>query len=444
MLEAGWLDQLERREVAVAFPLVAWLAVTPFEQEQSILRLVMNSVSKKNSVSKRTIWFNRFTVILGSALLLLAVVAILAWIGWTKMEQVKAAMASPPPPEMPVAVTLFEPQKTEFRRETVVVGSVLAPQSVRLRNELTGVVTEVAMEPGGIVRAGQLLVQLDDRTERAQLKAATASLKLALASLERSKQLSRANASTDQELDVAQAEAVRAEAEIERLKTLIDRKRIVARFDARVGLFQLNVGQYLVEGTEIATLEGIADYLHVDFAMPAHVADGIGVGESVTVQATADATATPAEIIAIDASSNPITRSLLTRAKVVNPPATLMPGDSLRVTIQYGDAVPALLVPATAIRRGPSGTLVYIAKQTSMTDEGATGNAGELRAIAKSVQIAGGGGTFTRVIGGISATDLVVADGSFKVTEGALLADSGSPPTTSETLSGAAANEAGQ
>ena len=330
-----------------------------------------------------------------------------------KYGRIAAAMSQPPPPEMPVTVGLAEARATSFWRETVVVGSVISQQSVQLRNEVTGLVTGVYMKPGGVVRAGETLVQLDDRVEKAELRSAAASLTLAVAALQRSQQLSRSNASTEQELDIARADAQRAEAEVERLKTMIDRKKIVARFDARVGLFDLHEGQYLEQGTEITTLEGVADSVHIDFTIPAHVADGIRIEDLVKIRYNEDAPVLTAIIVALDSRADPVSRSLMARARLDHPPETLLPGDAVRVTVPYGSPIEAVEIPATSIRRGATGTKVYVASKDSAS--------GTLRAVSQEVQVVGGGGTLARVVAGLKPGDQVVSDGSFKVRDGSLL-----------------------
>ena len=338
-------------------------------------------------------------------------------IAWVKFRQIQMAMSAPPPPEMPVSVELFWPQAAEFRRSTVVVGSALAHRSIVVRNEATGVVTEVAMTPGGRVKAGDLLVQIDDRVEQAALKSAYATLRQAQASLARARKLQSQNANSISELDSALADADRAEAEVDQLKVLIDRKRITAEFDAKVGLFDLHVGQYLDVATDIVRLEGIADYLHVDFSVPAHVADLIKVGDTVGTRASASLPPLSARIIAMDSRADPQSRSLTVRARMDSPPDTLLPGDSVLVTVQYGPAVDAVLVPQTAVRRGPSGTRVFVAVETLPEDDSAP----SLRAKSVSVELAGSDGTMSRIVQGLSRDDRIVTSGSFKVFDGSLL-----------------------
>ncbi len=375
----------------------------------------MKRLSSDN-LQRKTKWF---WLTLGSLLVVLSVVGTLAAIGYLKYRQIQASMAVPPPPEMPVAVTLAISRPITFRQSSVVVGSVLASQSIRLRTELTGVVTEVAMAPGQSVRKGELLIKMDTRTEQAELKSATAKKKLASADFQRAQRLSSANASTAQELDVAAAALTQSEAEIERLQILIDKKTLVAPFDARVGLFDLHVGQYLETGTEITTLEGIAEYLNIDFAMPSHVADSIKVGQTVRVKTSVQSTELTASIIAIDSQADPISRSVTARARLDHPPADLLPNDPIRVIVEYGDPISAQAIPATAVRRGPTGTLVFVAVPVE----------GQLRAQARSVLLAGAGDGFLAWIGqGLQTGEQIVADGSFKVSDGAMLVEVAKTP----------------
>lgn len=374
------------------------------------------------TVNKRSsLWRSRAWTLTGSIGLLAAVGLVIAAIGWAKLQQVQAAASAPPPPEMPVMVELYQPQPTQFRSSTVVVGSALAHRSVTVRNEETGVVTQVSMTPGGQVREGDVLVQIDDRVEQADLKAAKATLKQAETSLARARRLERASANSAEDVDAALADQQRAEAEVDRLNALIDRKRIVAPFSANVGLFDLHVGQYLVAGTDIAMLEGIANYLHVDFAVPAHVADQVGVGDMVSMRASESSPPLAAQVIAVDSRADPQSRSLTIRAKVDSPPKTLLPGDSVLVTVQYGPSIPAVLIPQTAVRHGPSGTTAYLAVESSAKD----GSAPSLRAKSVQIDLAGSDGTMSRVIGGVSLDDQVVTNGSFKVVDGSLLAPVG-------------------
>lgn len=372
-------------------------------------------------IAKETLrtWGRYATRLLLSLGLLAVVAAIIALIFWKKFQQIDEAMSAPPPPEMPIAVSLVDVVPAPFRHQTVIVGSVMADQSVQLRNETTGVVKKVMMVPGGRVDEGDVLVQFDDRIEQADLKIAQATFQLAEAALARSLRLSQANANSQQEYEVAEAEAARAKAECERLVAMIDRKTIVARFDAKVGLFNLHPGQYLLEGSEITTLEGIADFLLVEFAMPAHVADAIKINETVSMRFDELPQAVTAKIVALDSRANAVSRSLKARARIEKYPETLRPGDSVRITVGYGPEIPALAIPATAVRRSPTGSMVYVAaEELSEEDPDAPPT---LRAVSRSITLAGSNGETNYIVDGLKSGDRVVSDGSFKVMEGSLL-----------------------
>lgn len=182
----------------------------------------------------------------------------------------------------------------------------------------------------------------------------------------------------------------------------------------------MHVGQYLVEGSRVTTLEGIANYFHIDFAMPAHVADEIAIRDHVEVQIVESEPPRLAEIIAVDASADAISRSVMARAILQDPPTTMQPKDSARVTVYYGGPIEACVVPATSVRRDPSGTVVFVASDTE------TG----VRAHSRQVAVAMNVGGNAMIVDGLIPGDRVVANGSFKVSENALLADATIASTT--------------
>lgn len=369
--------------------------------------------SKPLSSKPPSVWKRRLVTIAGSLTLIAAVIGVLIGIAWIKARQIQTAMSAPPQPEMPVAVRLESVVGGQFRPQTTVVGTVLAPQTITLRNEEPGTITAVSMQPGGTVNRGDVLVEMDTRAEQAMLVAAQATLRQAKATLARSEALQQRNASSGREVDDAVADAARAAAEVQRLQVIIERKTLKAPFDAQVGLFQMHAGQYLDVGTEIVGLEGIDSYLEIDFAVPAHVADRVSTGDQVNMRVDSVSESWSAAITAMDARADPKTRLMMIRARMDSPPPTLIPGDSVLVTVPYGTPAPVAVIPAAAVRRGPSGDVVFVA----VKDE----KDGLLRASARMVKIGGSDGNRTRVLAGISEGERIVADGSFKVSEGSLL-----------------------
>jgi membrane fusion protein, multidrug efflux system len=376
-------------------------------------------------------WLRAASWWLGGLLIVVATVSTLAAIAYTKYRQIETAMAAPPPPEAPVAVGLATAESVTFRPSSVVVGTILAPRFIQLRTELPGVVTAVSMEPGNTVAAQQVLVQLDVRSEAAELRSAMAELKLSQSELTRVRSLANTNAISAQESDRAEANVARAEAETERLTVMIDRKTIRAPFDARVGLHQLHIGQYLDVGSVITSLEGTDPYFDIDFSVPKHIAESLKIGDFVRLNlgSSGGSVSSPileAPVVAMDARADAISRTMLVRARIQNPPPTMRPNDSVRVVVEYGEPISVIAVPATTVRSSPSGRSLFVAVERE----------GALRAEARNVVVFGtGDGTKAWISAGLASGEQVIAEGSFKVRDGVLLAPvpierAGTPTTT--------------
>ena len=165
------------------------------------------------------------------------------------------------------SVTVAVAQEREHRQTTTSIGTVLALRSITLRNELPGTVRQVRLTPGQIVDAGSVLVALDVSVEEAELKAQEAQAALAKTVLGRRQNLSQDLATAEEEVDRARADRDVALAQIARTKAIIARKTIRAPFRARVGIADVHPGQYLNEGTQLTTLQGVDDAAHVDFTV---------------------------------------------------------------------------------------------------------------------------------------------------------------------------------
>jgi membrane fusion protein, multidrug efflux system len=341
------------------------------------------------------------------AILLATVAAVAAGLTASKSADLRAsaaaAAAQPEPTELVAEAVAV---RREHRRVTTAVGTVLALRSITLRNELAGTVRHVALVPGQIVDSGTVLVALDVAIEEAELHAQEAQAELARTGLARSERLGRTQATSQEELDRARAEYAIALAQVERTRAVIGRKTIRAPFRARVGIADVHPGQYLNDGTQLTTLQGVGDGAHVDFAVAQDVAAGLRPGDKVNVIAS-DERILHARIAAVDARIDPATRNATVRARLVgsNIPA---PGSSVRVQVPVGPAGMAVAVPVIALRKGPGGDHVFILQ---------TDSAGETRAHARQVQSGPVLGEEVVILGGLRPGERVAASGSFKLRE---------------------------
>jgi membrane fusion protein (multidrug efflux system) len=350
---------------------------------------------------------------IASALLLATIVAtgagLAAW-KYTDIAAEEAASASQPEPME--SVTAAVAQERNHRRTTTSIGTVLALRSITLRNELAGTVRQVKLTPGQIVEAGTVLVALDASVEEAELVAQEAQAALAKTTLERLENLRQHRATSQEEVDQARAERDVALAQMARTRAVIAKKVIRAPFRARVGIADVHPGQYLNEGTELTTLQGVADAAHVDFTVAQRVAAGLRVGDSVGVSSGSDSASVPARIVAVDARVDPTTRNATVRARIVGD-VTPSPGASVRVLVPVGPPTNVVAVPVSALRKGPGGDHVFVI---------AADTTGRSRAHLRPVQSGPVLGEEVLILGGLEPGEQVATSGSFKLREAVLVA----------------------
>ena len=344
------------------------------------------------------------------ALVFAAGAGLAAWKDSEIRETDALAASMPEPMEL---VTAAAAKKREHRATTTAIGTVLALRSVTLRNELPGTVRYVRLTPGQIVDAGAVLVALDVSVEEADLAAHEAQATLAETVLLRAQRLSEQQAISREEVDRAQAERDIAVAQIARTKAIIERKTIRAPFRARIGIADVHPGQFLDTGTEITTLQGVDDALHVDFAVAQRVAEGLRQGERLEVFTTDSEISVAAKIVAIDARVDPSTRNATVRARIDNGNHAPAPGASVRVEVPVGMPQSAVVVPVSALRRGPSGDHVFVIGSDEQ---------GQPRAQMRPVRSGPMLGAEVAILDGLSIGEQVAASGSFKLYEGTLLA----------------------
>ena len=337
-----------------------------------------------------------------------------AW-KYSSIREARAAAASQPEP-MEVVATAVAAER-EYRPTATAIGTVLALRSITLRNELPGTVRSVRLALGRVVDAGTVLVALDVSVEEAELQALQAQADLAETTLKRLERLRQHQATSQEEVDQARAQRDVALAQIARTRAIIARKTIRAPFRARVGIADVHPGQYLNEGTELTTLQGVAEAVHVDFAVAQRVAAGLRAGETVQVIAGGDSTAIAARIVAVDARIDPTTRNATVRARIVAGGA-LAPGAAVRVAVPVGPSGTAVSVPVSALRKGPSGDHVFVIHADS---------AGQTRAQVRHVQSGAAFADEVVILSGLTAGEQVATSGSFKLREGVLVSIGGAP-----------------
>ena len=367
--------------------------------------------------------------------IILLCLAVAAGLGWFKYSQIQAGIERGKSfPEPAEAVEPYLVRLDTLRPTIEVTGEVIATRSAILRNELQGRIVRVGFEPGAQVKAGDVLLQLDVTQERAQLEEARASETIAALAIERAQRLVRSGAGSVEARDQARAQYEAAQARVEALVAVIDKKTLRAPFDARTGLHQLESGQYLDAGTDITRLVGISQNIWIDFAIPQSDAQ-LQVGGEVQIRLRGRDDLLPALVIARDAAINVRSRNLRLRAELSAGKADVLPGMLVSVVVPLGEARPVAVVPATAVRRDALGSSVYVLEDVQEQGQSRV-RVRQRRVVLDQVRGGSGAGEMVVVTEGLEAGETIAAIGAFKLRDGALVVPGAPEPDAQQRLVG--------
>jgi membrane fusion protein (multidrug efflux system) len=239
------------------------------------------------------------------------------------------------------------------------IGSLRSDEAVQIASEITGRVAAVQFNEGEAVKAGDVLVKLDDQLAQAELADANARFGLAEANFERAKALSRTGNVTGKARDEATANLEIARAAVELARVRLSKHAITAPFSGRIGIRLISPGAYVAIGTPMVNLEKI-DVLKLDFKLPENLLGHVRVGQSVeiTVDALADRKFI-GKVYAINPLVDVNGRALHLRALIDNHDFVLRPGLFARVVLKGLQAREVVLVPESAIVPRAGESFVY-------------------------------------------------------------------------------------
>jgi membrane fusion protein (multidrug efflux system) len=254
----------------------------------------------------------------------------------------QAARSQPPA----VRVHVVAPERLA---ETLISpGTLVANERVEVVSENAGLVQRIYLDEGARVKAGDLLVKIDDReliTERDRI---TARLELAERQANRQQELHQQGLISDDELEVATTEADALKAELAQVGVRLAKTEIRAPFAGIVGLRRVSEGAFLSPQTRIVTLVQ-SDPMKLEFAVPERYAARYRPGDSVTFRVEGIDGDRRASIYAIEPSVDPATRTVPMRATTPNTDGRLLPGAFADVSVAVREVADALTVPSIAV-----------------------------------------------------------------------------------------------
>ena len=281
---------------------------------------------------------------------------IFGWKQHTSQQMAAAQAAGLPPPVIAAASVQHETWQPFIQ----VVGSLVAVAGIEVTSEVSGQVSAIHVSSGEPVKQGDLLVELDDRTDQAQLKGLLAERALARLKYERLATLVKDKSVSKSDYDEARALLDAADAAVSAQQALVEKKRIRAPFDGRLGIRRIDVGEFLTPGAAIVPLEKL-DPIFADFTLPERELARINVDQTIEIKVQAYPEAHFAgQIRAIDPGVNIGSRSFRVRAELQNPEQRLRPGMFADVRVLLPQQEDVVTVPDTAISYAPYGDSVFV------------------------------------------------------------------------------------
>jgi len=311
------------------------------------------------------------------------------------------------------------------------LGSATPLATVLVQPQIAGYIQTIAFKEGEMVKKGQLLVQIDDRLYRAQLASAEAALARdqaalneAQVDLKRYQLLLSQDSIASQQVDLQAATVkqdegtVKAdEATIATAKLDIAYCHIVSPVTGRVGLRQVDVGNYVSSGltnglvivTEITPMD-------VEFALPEdnlpQVQARLHAGASLPVVAydrTGVTQLAVGKILTLDNIVDSTTGTVKAKARFDNGAGTLFPQQFVNVRVLVDTLHNAVIAPTAAVLRGANGLYAYVVQ----------GGQNHHTVTMRTVTAGPAAGEQTAIVSGLEPGDIVVTDGSDRLREGA-------------------------
>jgi len=190
--------------------------------------------------------------------------------------------AAPAGPPRAMGVEVAKVETSPLRDDAQTVGTLKSRQNIMLRPEVAGRVVALGFADGSQVRKGQMLVQLDDSLQRAEIQQAQAQMSIAQANHKRNQDLVSQGFIAQRSLDESQASLQVAQAQVALSCARWERMRIVAPFSGTVGLRTINIGDFVKDGADMVNLEDLTQ-LYVDFRLPERYQNKLSAKQTVEV-----------------------------------------------------------------------------------------------------------------------------------------------------------------
>lgn len=334
--------------------------------------------------------------------------------GWQRFvagfgKQFMAAAAS-----APQTVSTTVAAAAEWQPYYQSTGTARAVRGADLSSQASGVVEQIAFDSGNEVPAGKVLLRLNPNDDYAKLQQLQAAAELADQTLKRDQEQFAAQAVSQAAVDTDLSTQKSAHAQVVAQQALIDEKIVKAPFAGRLGIRQVDLGQYLTAGTAIVTLQAL-DPILIDFYLPQQALSQVKIGQPVTAMIdTYPGQTFKGMVESVNSKVDAASRNVQVRASLPNADRRLVPGMFASVHIEYGDKRNPITLPQTAVTYNPYGDTVYVVEQNGVDEKGHP----RLQVQQRFVKLGATRGDQIAVESGIKPGEVIVTAGQIKLRNG--------------------------
>ena len=355
----------------------------------------------------------RMLIMLGGVVVLIAALAFGFYL------HIQQLIANSPKPA-PQTVTTSVVSTLEWQPQLNSVGTLTAVHGVDISSEVAGQVRKVNFKSGQEVKAGQVLVELNADSEKAQLASLQAAAELAAIILKRDQAQLNVQGVSLAQVDSDAADLKSKNALVVQQQALVAKKILKAPFAGRLGITTTNPGQFLNPGDKIVTLQAI-DPIYVDFFLPQREVGALSIGQAVNAQTDSyENKSFHGKITAINPKVDTATRNVQLQATIANPKHQLLPGMFANAKVDVGEKKHYLTLPQTAIIYHPYGSTVFVVKPaTAKGDANAPAPKGEDLEVQQAFVTTGETrGDQVAITSGLVEGQTVVTSGQIKLKNG--------------------------
>ena len=352
-------------------------------------------------------------------IILILITFVVAALGYKKYLQIAVLTAQGSVPPAPINVTIANARSSEWHKQIKTVGTLVASQGVEVSTEVAGIVKSIHFDSGQEIKMGELLLELSNQTELATLKQAQAKFNAHSSQYQRLLKLKDQSFVTQNDIDAQTALVNISKAQISMAEVALSKKKITAPFTGKLGIRLINIGEYIIPGTPLVTLQSV-DKLLLDFTLPESNFNDLEVGQAIRfkVRSFADKSFM-AEVKAWSPVLDENTRNITIQAEVDNKNRLLAPGMFTEMEINSAQKMTLVTLPETAIFYNIYGEAIYVleAQPQSHEEDGneRTTDTPDYRLAARQVQVAYRNNGQVGIISGIDVGDLAVTSGQLKL-----------------------------